>query len=130
MVIKRRSNFLSYIYLLIYYHLFIILHLLSFIYIVIDKYSSLSLAQRIQNFEREMVARSSPKVQASHKANSLLHSPEVLSIEYGFEGVDSKLSKELLEEIEKREINANLSENLESVVIEIFHQIIKEKESG
>lgn len=90
---------------------------------------SLSLSQRLQNFEREMVARSSPKVQASHEANNLLHSPEVLQVEYGFEGIDPKLSAILLEEVEKNEITSSLGENLETTVIDLFQQILAKNNS-
>lgn len=97
---------------------------------LLGKYLSLSISQRIQNFEREVVARSSPKVQASHEANSLLHSPEAIEVDYGFEGVDPKLSTILSKEIEKNNINSSYGENLEPIIINLFQEILKNHETN
>ncbi len=84
----------------------------------VGRNQTLSLCQRIQNFEREMVARSSPKVLASYEASGLLHSPAILEESYTIEGADADLSLEILEELDAQGIDASRGEELETLLRE------------
>lgn len=92
--------------------------------IVVGRQHTLSLCQRIQNYEREMVARSTPKVLASHEASGRLHSPEILNEPFTIEGVDPDISAKILNQFEAEGIGADYgADALESLLISKFQQI-------
>jgi hypothetical protein len=83
----------------------------------------MGISQRIQNFEREMIARTTPKVQASFEASAFLHSPAVLEKGYQVEGVDQLTSNEIICQLEMRGIDSTRGEELEKLMIDIFHEM-------
>jgi salicylate hydroxylase len=83
----------------------------------------LAISQRIQNFEREMIARTSPKVQASFEASAFLHSPAVLDKGYEIEGADHRTSREILRQLEEQGITSTRGEELERLMVDIFCQL-------
>lgn len=90
----------------------------------LGRQQSLSLCQRISNFEREMVARSSPKVLASYEASCRLHSSAILDETYTIEGADTNLSMKIIEQLEMEGIGAERAEELEALLIRIHKQIL------
>lgn len=97
--------------------------------IVSTELTSQNVYTRLRCFEREMVARTSSKVQASREAASRLHSPAVLSDPFRVEGVKNDvMNSTLLKKLEVMNIGAHLSCNLEgklrNVLVELQSDII------
>lgn len=74
--------------------------------------TSRNLYTRLKCFEREMVARTSSKVQASREAAVHLHSPAVLADECGVEGVPAGLMREVLGRLRSEGVGAGLDGGL------------------
>jgi hypothetical protein len=89
----------------------------------LGKQENMTLAQRIQLFEREMVARSSPKVSASYEASCLFHSSRALEEVGGIEGIDPVLSSLLLNELKVRGINSSMGSSLETKLVEVYDEL-------
>lgn len=75
-----------------------------------------SLATRLRCFEREMLARTAPKVLASREAALRLHSPECVDEPHGIEGLDDITSRKVLEALRTSNIGAHLSGDLDDAV--------------
>lgn len=78
---------------------------------------------RLRCFEREMVARTSSKVQASREAATRLHSPAVLSDTFRVEGVKAEIHGRLLEKLEVLSIGAHDSRNLEGKLRNVLTEL-------
>lgn len=74
---------------------------------------------RLRCFEREMNARTTPKVLASREAAGHLHSPAVLDDVFGIAGVAARTAEEnnkVLEYLRTAKVNANLDADLDSAL--------------
>ena len=69
-----------------------------------------------------MVARVSPKVQASFEANCFLHSAAVLEQTHVIEGTDMSLSEKILSRFRDEGIKSS-TENLESELIKVYSEM-------
>lgn len=65
-----------------------------------------ALLTRLRCFEREMISRTTPKVQASRAAADLLHSVKALEEKFGFEGVGADQVPALLARLESSCVGA------------------------
>lgn len=82
-----------------------------------------NLFTRLRCFEREMISRTTPKVTASRQAAQLYHSEEALGIDFGFEGLTSAQSAELVAALKRENITAALAELMEPAVIQLVDKI-------
>ena len=78
---------------------------------------------RLRCFEREMVARTSSKVQASREAATQLHSPAVLSDSFRVEGVKAEMHGPLLQKLKILDIGAHLSSDLEGKLRNVLQEL-------
>lgn len=82
-----------------------------------------NLFTRLRCFEREMIARTTPKVSASREAAHLYHSPEALEIEFGFEGLTSAQSLSLMAALEEANITAALGDQMQLRIVALAEKI-------
>ena len=82
--------------------------------------TSRNIYTRLKCFEREMVARTSGKVQASRDAAVHLHSPAVFDDECGVDGVPPGLMKEVFGRLRERGVGAGRGEALVDEVREVI----------
>jgi hypothetical protein len=83
--------------------------------------NSRSVYSKIRCFEREMNARTAPKVIASHEAALYLHSPAVLKENFGIAGaksLDPERYTTLLDKLRIAGVNASLNEKLDAAMID------------
>lgn len=71
-----------------------------------------NLPKRLRNFEREMIQRAAPRVEASRQAALFLHSQSVLLEPPAFTGLDTALARRLFEYLDQRGITANTQADL------------------
>lgn len=69
-----------------------------------------------------MVARVSPKVQASFEASCFLHSAAVLEETHVIEGTDMSMSEKILSRFRDEGIKSS-TENLESELIKVYSEM-------
>ena len=79
---------------------------------------------RLRCFEREMVARTASKVQASREAATQLHSPAVLTDSFRVEGVKAEMHGQLLQKLKKSDIGAHLSGDLEGIMKNVLQELL------
>lgn len=76
-----------------------------------------NICSRLRSFEREMVGRTTPKVLASRTAAKRLHSSDVMSDNFGIEGLSEDVTKQLLDHLEANNITINSVEDMEDFVL-------------
>ena len=72
---------------------------------------------RLRSFEREMVGRTTPKVLASRTAAKRLHSSDVMSDDFGIEGLSEDTTKQLLDHFKASNITIYSVDDMEEYVI-------------
>lgn len=92
--------------------------------IVDTELNSRNLYTRLRCFEREMVARSAPKVAGSREAAEALHSPAVLTDNFGVEGVKAEMSATLIKKLTELRIGAHLSQDLEAKLKSVIDEVL------
>jgi 2-polyprenyl-6-methoxyphenol hydroxylase-like FAD-dependent oxidoreductase len=75
---------------------------------------------RLRSFEREMVGRTTPKVLASRSAAKRLHSTDVMSDDFGIEGLSDDTTKRLLSHFKANNITINSVEDMEEYVVKFL----------
>ena len=80
--------------------------------------SRANLGSRLRIFEREMVGRVGPKVLSSREAARRLHSADVLSENFGFEGLGDAASAALQVELQRLDITARCAGGLDDRIKE------------
>mmetsp|Transcript_14871 Transcript_14871/g.26715 ORF Transcript_14871/g.26715 Transcript_14871/m.26715 type:complete len:187 (+) Transcript_14871:330-890(+) len=78
-------------------------------------------------FEREMVARSAPKVEASREACAIFHSPQALFTTDGFAGVPKKSVGEFLSKLKAHGIGATWEGKLDAKIKEVLKVLRSER---
>jgi hypothetical protein len=82
-----------------------------------------NISTRLRCFEREMISRTSSKVQASRKAAHLYHCQDSIYMDYGFEGIEQYELAEFRYQLRNQNITANLGDNLDEACLDIIRRI-------
>lgn len=79
-----------------------------------------NLHTRLKCFENEMIAKSTPKVNASREAAQHLHSAECLEEDIGIEGVPREQTRDVLLSLCRQKVDANCAQDLDARVLEVI----------
>jgi len=90
-----------------------------------DRRFNVKLLTRLKCFEREMIARTSKKVLASRASAVSLHSEEVLTEEFGIEGVDKSVFPTVLCRLRDNQVDANCGHDMDENVLKIVQATVK-----
>ena len=82
-----------------------------------------NLFTRLRCFEREMIARTTPKVSASREAARYLHSHECLEAEPGIEGLDGPTARRVIASLRETKAGAALGGELDEAIRRVIESI-------